>query len=159
MLLKCGNATAEYRLSDESQWHAVLQRADAGPLTGSLLSRRIENVFKKVVAVSIDIAEDIGRNFHQVTVQNPGIPTRKNLLHFRITETGTQQQMVSLTDQLHIAIFDAIVHHLHIVAGSTTTHPVAAGFIVTGLGGNCLQYGVWTAGHAATLPPGIIDGP
>ena len=51
------------------------------------------------------------------------------------------QQPVGLADQLHVAVLDAVVHHLHVVACAARTHPVAAGDVALGpdLGGDRLE--------------------
>ena len=36
------------------------------------------------------------------------------------------QQVVGLADQLHVAVLDAVVHHLDVVPGTRIAHPVAA---------------------------------
>ena len=37
------------------------------------------------------------------------------------------QHLVGFADQLHVAVFDAVVHHLHVVTGTAVANPVAAG--------------------------------
>ena len=51
------------------------------------------------------------------------------------------EQRVGLADQLHVAIFDAVVHHLHVVAGTPRPDPVAARDVALGahLGGDRLE--------------------
>ena len=64
------------------------------------------------------------------------------------------QQVICLANQLHIAVLDTVVHHLHVVTGAFFAHPVAAGSSVFDLGGDGLEDilhvrpGVWVAtGH------------
>ncbi len=47
--------------------------------------------------------------------------------------------MVSLADELHVAVFDAIVDHLDEVAGAFGPDPVAAGRPIGDLGGDGLK--------------------
>jgi hypothetical protein len=44
-----------------------------------------------------------------------------------------------LSDQLHVTIFDTVVDHLNVMAGTFITNPVTARFIVT-LGSNALEH-------------------
>src|SRR5579859_2799947 len=46
------------------------------------------------------------------------------------------QQVIALCDQLHIAVLDAVVHHLDIVAGAARSHVFHARLAVFGFGSN-----------------------
>ena len=48
------------------------------------------------------------------------------------------QNVVGLADQLHVAVFDAVVDHLHVMARAVFADPVAAGRAVH-LGGDALE--------------------
>ena len=48
-------------------------------------------------------------------------------------------QLVGLADELHVAVLDAVVDHLHVVAGAVLADPVAAGRAVVDLGGDGLE--------------------
>jgi hypothetical protein len=65
------------------------------------------------------------------------------------------QQAVGFTDQLHVAILDAVVNHFNIVPGPTGAHPLTAGNIVVGTdpGGNGLENGLY-GGPGVTAPAG-----
>ena len=63
-------------------------------------------------------------------------------------------QLISFANQLHIAVFDAIVDHLHEMARSVLAHPVTAGSPILHLGANGLEDrldgfpgGIAAAGH------------
>ena len=45
-------------------------------------------------------------------------------------------QVVGLGDELHVAVLDAVVHHLHVVAGAARAHVLHARLAVVGLGGD-----------------------
>ena len=49
------------------------------------------------------------------------------------------QQLIGLADQLHVAVLDAVVDHLDVVAGAVFADPVAAGRAVFHLGGDGLE--------------------
>ena len=46
------------------------------------------------------------------------------------------QQVVGLGDELHVAVLDAVVHHLHVVARAARAHVVDARLAIVGLGGD-----------------------
>lgn len=56
-------------------------------------------------------------------------------------------QVVGLTDQLHVSVLDAVVDHLHKVAGALVSHPVTAGLPGSDLGRDALEdvLDVWPA--------------
>ena len=78
-------------------------------------------------------------------------------MHFRGAHAQhIAHQLIRLADELHIAIFNAIVHHLHKVARAVLAHPIAAGRTVFHLGADGLEDGLHigprlrrTAGHHA----------
>ena len=49
------------------------------------------------------------------------------------------EQVVGLADELHVAVLDAVVHHLDVVARAILADPVAAGRAVFDLGGDGLE--------------------
>ena len=50
-------------------------------------------------------------------------------------------ELISLANQLHIAVFNAVVHHFHKVPGALVAHPVAARFARRCFGCNGLKNG------------------
>ena len=42
-------------------------------------------------------------------------------------------ELVSLADQLHVAILDPVVNHLHIMARAVLAHPIATGLVILDL--------------------------
>jgi len=74
---------------------------------------------------------------------------------------GVLEHPVGLADQLHVAVLDAVVDHLHVVAGPARSDPFAAGDVALGpdLGGDGLEdrldqrpgRGAAAGHHAGTL--------
>ena len=69
------------------------------------------------------------------------------------------QHVVGLGDQLHVAVLDAVVHHLHVVPGAERTHVLHARHAIVGLRGHGQQDGrqrvvglTLAAGHHARPP-------
>ena len=48
-------------------------------------------------------------------------------------------ELVGFADELHVAVLDAVVDHLHVVAGAVLAHPVAAGLAFGSLGADRLE--------------------
>ena len=73
--------------------------------------------------------------------------------------SSVAQQVVGLADQLHVAVFDAVVDHLDVMAGPLGRRPSRS----TGVPSATLAAMAWkiglTCGQAAGSPPGMIDGP
>ena len=49
------------------------------------------------------------------------------------------EQLVGFADQLHVAVLNAVVDHLDVVAGAVFADPIAAGRAVFNFGGNGLE--------------------
>ena len=48
-------------------------------------------------------------------------------------------EVVGFADELHVAVFDAVVDHFDVMAGAVLAHPIAAGGAVLDLGGDRLE--------------------
>ena len=88
-------------------------------------------------------------------MQRTLVPAGKDLGHLGGAHAGGPHQLVGLTDELHIAVLDAVVHHLHEVTGATGADVGHAGLAID-LGGHGFQHGRQglparhgTAGHDA----------
>ena len=66
------------------------------------------------------------------------VPLREDLR--RVSANGNagaaMQQIVGFGDELHVAVLDAVVDHLHVVAGAARAHVGDARLAVVGLGGD-----------------------
>ena len=105
--------------------------------------------------VSVFLPENTGRNSYQVTFQFAAVPFCKNLLHPGVVHSEpVAHYLVAFADELDVAVFYAVMHHLYKMTGAAGTYPAAAGRSVRGLGGDALEYGFYkrpgfrrTAGH------------
>ena len=71
---------------------------------------------------------------------SPSIPLREDVGDLLRRQAGAAvQQVVGLGDELHVAVLDAVVHHLHVVAGAARAHVRDARLAVFGLGGDRAQ--------------------
>ena len=106
------------------------------------LSGGIEDFFDERRAVFVFIGEDVGGDVDKVAVQLGFFPVGKDGVHFGVGEAeAVFEDVVGLADELHVAVFDAVVHHFDEVPRAVRTDPVAAGFAVFGFGGYRLQDG------------------
>ena len=64
----------------------------------------------------------------------------KTCVHFvgGHAEAGLHQ-VVGFADELHVAVFDAVVDHLDVMAGAVFADPIAAGRAVLDFGGDALE--------------------
>ena len=116
------------------------QGVPGGPFAGAFLAGDIQDhVDQRLVALIVDPAEDFGSDFHQKTAEFAAVPLFINRLQFRVGHTQPAfHQIVGFGDQLHQPVFDAVMHHLDIMAGRTGPQISHAGFIVDE-GGAVLQ--------------------
>src|SRR5665647_2383979 len=137
LLLEGGEGAGEDRLADEGDGHPSIQGGDHRPLAGALLARGVQDLVHQGGAVLVLLGEDLAGDLDEVAVQLPLVPLGELLGQLVGGEAqGVLEQLVGLADQLHVAILDAVVDHLHEVAGAALSHPVAAGGAVLHLGGH-----------------------
>ncbi len=128
-----------------------------GPFAGALLAGLVENdVDEGFAGLGIGPLEDVGGDLDEEGIQFAFVPVGKDFREFggaRID--GRFENGVGLADELHVAVFDAVVDHLDVVAGAIRAHVPAAGFALgdrgdLGVNGrNCLPAFGRTAGHDA----------
>ncbi len=115
----------------------------AHPFAGPLLLGRVEDQVNQVLAgLLVRDGEDVPRDLDQVTLQFALIPVGEDLVQLLVRQAdGVLEDEIRLADELHVAVFDAVVHHLDVVPGPVLSHPVAAGDVIlrTDLGGDRLQ--------------------
>ena len=141
LLLHGGQAPSEDRLADEGQRHALVQGRDAGPLAGALLACGVPDVLHQGRAVLVLEAQDVPGDLDQVGVQLRLVPLGKDLMHLLVGEAQqVPHELVGFADELHVAVLDAVVDHLHEVARAVL--PVAAGGAVLHLGADGLEDGL-----------------
>ena len=81
-----------------------------------------------MTGLGVDLAEHLGGNLDQETVQVAGVPLGEHLGDRGRGQTqSVAQQLVGLTDELHIGVLDPVVHHLDEVSGAVRPDVRAAG--------------------------------
>src|SRR5690606_35100053 len=115
------------RLADERQWRALLERLAHGPLPGALLTRSVQDVIQNRLAALVYVAEDVSSDLDEVAVELTAVPLIEHVAHLRIAHLQhVLHHTVGFADELHVAVLDAVVHHLHEVAGAAGPHPLGA---------------------------------
>jgi len=81
------------------------------------------------------LAEDVPGDLDEIAVEVSFVPLGEDVVHLGGTHTeAILHDVVGLADQLHVSVFDAVVNHLHVMAGTTLAHPVTAGSTAVNLG-------------------------
>ena len=155
LVLERREATCKYRFADERERLAEIERSDCRPFTRSLLSGGVKNLVNDRLAVVALIAKNIAGDFDEVGVEHAFVPVGQSLVHLLVGHAEAfLHYLVGFADHLHVAILDAIVHHLDEMTRAVFADPLAAGFAGFGVGGYFLKDGFHgvpslgrTAGH------------
>ena len=77
----------------------------------------------------------------EVAVERPLVPAGENLVEAEGASRPSQglEEVVGLADELDVAVLDAVVDHLDVMAGSFVAHPVAARGTIVDFGGDRLE--------------------
>ena len=128
-------------LADQRHRNPQVQRALAGPFARALLSGGVQNLVHHLLArLGILEAQNVARDFDQVAVQFALVPLGEDLVHLFVAQPQPfLHELVGLADQLHVAVLDAVVRHLHEVPGAVAAHPLAAGLAFGSLGADRLE--------------------
>ncbi len=156
-VLQRGNAARINRLGHQRDRNAQVLRIDDRPFAGAFLAGGVENLVHERRAVGVLERQNVARDFDEIGIQFALVPFGENLVHFRRAHAeAVFQNVVGLADQLHVAVFDAVVNHLHVMARAAFAHPVAARHIAFHFRGDALENilhvrprGGRTAGHDA----------
>ena len=136
------NATCKHGFGNQRQRDAQIEGVDAGPFARAFLTGGIEDFFNQRFAVFVFVAQNRGGDFNQVRIQLGFVPLVEDLVHFVIRQAQTVfHELVRFANQLHIAVFDAVVHHFDEMARAVTADPVAARLALRRFGGDGLENG------------------
>ena len=107
------------RLGDRGDRHAELERGLGSPAPGSLLLGLVEDDVDEGLAARVDFAKHLGRDVDEIGVERAFLPAREHVGdRARVQAVDGFQDVVGLGDELHVGVFDAVVHHLDVVAGA-----------------------------------------
>ena len=158
-------AAGVHGFGDQRAGHAVVERELAHPLAGAFRAGAVHDLIDEpAVAVFIFHAEDVARDFDQVAVELAAIPFGEDVVQLVVREAeGLLHHEVGFADELHVAVFDAVVNHLHVMPGAARADPFAAGDVVlrADFGGDRLEdrlHGRPGVGAAAGHHAGAFEG-
>ena len=118
------------RLGDEGgRRPPARMRGDHRPLPGALLAGGVEDLVDQRLPVSSSDGEDVGGDLDRGTSRaRPRFQLAEDVGHLggATAASPSSQQVVRLGDELHVAVLDAVVDHLHEVAGAVGADPVTA---------------------------------
>ena len=140
LVFKRGHATCKHGFGNQGQRDTQIEGIDTGPFACAFLTCGIKDFFDQRFAVFISVTQNRGSNFNQIRIQFGFVPLVEDLVHFIIRQAQTVfHELVRFANQLHITVFDAVVHHFDEMACAVAADPVAAGFALRGFGGNGLE--------------------
>ncbi|TYZ62427.1 hypothetical protein PybrP1_008669 [[Pythium] brassicae (nom. inval.)] len=91
-----------------------------GPAARALHARLVEDLVEQVPAVSLEVVllgEDRRRDLDQERLEVALVPLVKHVRELAVREPARDlEDVVRLRDELHVAVLDAVVHHLDVVA-------------------------------------------
>jgi hypothetical protein len=138
---------------------------DGGPLSGTLLASGVNNEINNVLSsLIILLTEDVGSDLNEEGVKVALVPLVKDDSKLVVAQTKeVLEQLVSLSDELHISVLNTVVNHLNEVPSTLLTDPVTAWYAIVHLSGNGLEdrlnmgpgIGV-TTGHDRRTPKGTL---
>ena len=124
------------RLGDQGGGRSQVHRGDDRPLAGALLPGGVEDLLNPGPGL-VDDGEDGGGDLDQERPEHPAVPLPEDRCHLGVSQPQAgAEQVVRLGDELHVAVLDAVVHHLHVVPRAVGPDPVAAGDPFRGGGGD-----------------------
>ena len=129
-----GEAAGEDGFGDEGGGNAEVESVLAHPFPGALLAGGIEDEVDEVSAgFAIFDGEDIAGDFDEVAFEFAFVPFAEDLMEFVVGEADAVfEDVVGFADELHVAVFDAVMDHFDVVSGAGFADPFAAGDIVIG---------------------------
>ena len=113
------------------------------PLAGALLLGGVEDLVDEVIVRrAVFHAENVAGDLDEITFEFACVPFLKDLEQFSIGESKCVfEDEIGFANQLHVAVLDAVVHHLHIVPGTRVADPIAARNVIVraDFGGDFLE--------------------
>ena len=130
-----GENAGEDGFGDPRQRHAKLKRVLRRPAAGALLLRLIDDdVDQRFARGRVGLSQDSCGDLDQIAVEVTLFPGLEDICHGRRVEAvNAFHEIVGFGYELHVGIFDAIVHHLDVVACAlradicTAGHPIDLG--------------------------------
>ena len=138
---RAGKGARERRLGDAGGGNPDLGRILNRPRAGSLLGGAVQDdVDEGLARLRIDVLEHVGGDLDEVGIQFAPVPLLEHLADLgRGHAERLAHEVVGFGDELHVGVLDAVVDHLHEVAGAVGADVCAAGNAVD-VGGDLLEH-------------------
>ena len=132
--------TSEHGFTDSSHRRTKFQTSLHGPSTSTLHAGMIhDHVHERLAGLGILVVQNLSGDLDQVGVKVALVPFSEHVANLLgIHAESTAQNVIRLTNHLHIGILDAVVHHLDKVTGTIGADVGHARFAVH-LGGDGLK--------------------
>ena len=137
-----GEGAGEDGFADAGDGNPKVEGGFDGPAAGAFLAGGVDNeVDERLAGFGIHLGEYLGRDVDEVGVEIAGIPGAEDLGDFGGGHAGAvAEELVCLADDLHVGVFDAVVHHFDEVAGTVGADVGDAGDTVD-IGGDGFEEG------------------
>ena len=131
-----GDVPRPHRRVNRRDRHAEVERILRGPASGAFLPGRIEDeVNQWLLRLRVGVAQHRRRDLDQIRLQLGLVPLREHGTDIRRRPAlQPTQQFIDFGDELHVAVLDAVMHHLDIMSTAALADIGHAGAIVVGLG-------------------------
>src|SRR6266446_4314277 len=105
-----------------------LERPNAGPFLAGFIENNVDKWFARF---GIDLAKDLGCDVDEIAIEVAFVPLGESVCQLRrIHSDHVFQNGVGFTDELHVAVLNAVVHHFDVVTRAIRSHVSTAGFAV-----------------------------
>lgn len=163
LVLNGREASGEDGLTDKGNGHTVVEGVNGSPLTGTLLAGLVKDLSDHGDTVSVLELENVSGDLNEERVEDTAVPLVKDASNLVLIELKTSlEDVVGLSDQLHVSVLDTVVDHLNVVAGTGLTNPVTAR-LTLGLSSGLLEDllnvgpgGIRTTGHKRRTVSGTL---
>ena len=92
------------------------------------------------VAGLVLVPENVAGDFDEIAVEFAVVPFGEDVVHLVVGHAEAAfHQVVDFADQLHVAVLDAVVDHLHEMTGTVLANPIATRIAVGRLGADRLE--------------------
>mmetsp|Transcript_16072 Transcript_16072/g.60802 ORF Transcript_16072/g.60802 Transcript_16072/m.60802 type:complete len:597 (+) Transcript_16072:1159-2949(+) len=127
LVLEPGEEARLERGGDGARGHGALRCLLHGPAAGALHAGLVEDLVHEVgglvLAAVVLGLEDLGGDLDQEGLQLALVPLPEGGGQVVVGEPAQRlEHLVRLGDELHVAVLDAVVHHLHVVSGADLPH-------------------------------------
>lgn len=127
---------------DGGDHHGVFHGVHDGPLAGAFLAGGVEDdIDEGLASLGVVLFENFRRDLDEVAFKVAIVPIGEDLAELSGGEARGLENVVGLADQLHVAVLDAVVDHLHVVTCPAGTDVGDAGLAID-FGGNGFEDGL-----------------